>query len=93
VHYAPASLNSLFGSARGLDGNVGLQFQGQASLFSERITPVLDVLIQIGDQRTMRSILTTAPLEDLDRKIYRKLGFMFGDAAPDTDQQLLAGEG
>ena len=37
------------------------------------------------DQRTMRSILTTAPLEDCDRKIYRKPGFMFGDVAPDTD--------
>ena len=41
----------------------------------------------------MWSILTTAPLEDRDRKIYRKPGFMFGDAAPDTEQQLLAGEG
>ena len=41
----------------------------------------------------MRSILTTAPLEDSDRKIYQKPGFMFRDAAPDTDHQLLAGEG
>ena len=41
----------------------------------------------------MRSILTTAPLEDCDRKTYRKPGFMFGDAAPDTNHQLLAGEG
>jgi len=41
----------------------------------------------------MRSILTTAPLEDRDQKIYRKSGFMFGDATPDTDHQLLAGEG
>ena len=41
----------------------------------------------------MRSILTTASLEDSDRKIYRKPDFMFGDAAPDHDRQLLAGEG
>jgi len=41
----------------------------------------------------MRSILTTAPLEDCDRKTYRKPGFMFGDAAPEIDHQLLAGEG
>ena len=41
----------------------------------------------------MRSTMTTAPLEDRDRKIYRKPGFMFGDAAPDTDHQLLAREG
>ena len=41
----------------------------------------------------MRSMLTTAPLEDRDQKIYRKPGFMFGDAAPDMDQQMLAGEG
>jgi len=37
--------------------------------------------------------LTTAPLEDHDQKIYRKPGFMFGDAAPDADHQLLVGEG
>jgi len=41
----------------------------------------------------MRSILTNAPLEDRDGKIYRKPDFMFGDAAPDTEQQLLAREG
>ena len=41
----------------------------------------------------MRSILTTAPLEDSDRRIYQKPGFMFGDAAPDHDRQLLGGEG
>jgi len=41
----------------------------------------------------MRIILATAPLEDRDRKIYGKPDFMFGDVAPDTDHQLLAGEG
>ena len=91
VHYTPRPLNSLFGSARGLDGIVSLQFQGQTFLFSERSTPDCDVLISTGDQRIMRSILTTAPLEDRDQKIYRKPNFMFGDAAPDTEQQLLAG--
>jgi len=30
---------------------------------------------------------------DRDQKIYRKLGFIFVDAAPDMKQQLLAGEG
>ena len=64
VYYTPGPLNSLFGSARGLDGNVSLQFQGQASLFSERSTPDRDALFHTGDQRMMRSILTTAPLED-----------------------------
>jgi len=93
VHYTPGLLNSLLGSAKRLDGNVSLQFQGHASLFSERSTPDRDVLIQVGDQCTMRSILTTASLEDRDRMIYQKPSFMFGDAAPDTDQQLLAGEG
>ena len=76
-----------------LDGNVSLQFQGQASLFSERSAPTRDALIHARDQRTMRSILTTAPFEDSDRRIYRKPGFMFGDAAPDHDRQLLAGGG
>ena len=87
MHYTPGPLNSFSGSARGLDGNISLQFQGQASLFSERSTSDRDALIHTGDQRTMRSILTTAPLEDRDRKIYRKSDFMFGDAAPDTDHQ------
>jgi len=41
----------------------------------------------------MRSISTTAPLEDSDRRIYRKPSFIFGDAAPDNDHQLLAEEG
>ena len=63
------------------------------SLFSERRTPDRDVLIHTRDQCTMRSILTTAPLEDRDQKIYRKLDFMFRDAAPDTEQQLLVREG
>ena len=93
VHYTPGPLNSLFGSARGLDENISLQFQGQASLFCERSTLDCDALIHTGDQRTMRSILTTAPLEDRDRKIYRKPDFIFRDTAPDTDHQLLAGEG
>ena len=93
MHYTPRPLNSLFGSAKKLDGNVSLQFHGQAFLFNKRSTPDRDFLIQIGDQHTMRSILTTSPLEDRDQKIYRKPDFMFGDAAPDTEQQLLAGEG
>ena len=93
MHYTPGPLNSLFGTARGLDGNVSLQFRGQASLFSERSAPGRDVLIYTGDQCTMRSILTTAPLEDCDQKIYQKPSFMFGDAAPDTNHQLLAREG
>ena len=74
VHYTPGPLNSLFGMARGLDGNVSLQFQGQASLFSERSAPSRDALIHAEDQRTMRSILTTVSLEDSDRRIYRKPG-------------------
>ena len=86
------SFEQPFAIVRGLDGNVSLQFQGQALLFSERSAPGRDALIYTGDQRTMRSILTTAPLEDCDQKIYRKPGFMFGDAASDTDRQLLAGE-
>ena len=91
MHYTPGPLNSLFGSIRGLDGNVSLQFQGQALLFSEWSIRGRDALIHTGDQHTMRSILTTAPLEDCDQKIDRKSTFMFGDAAPDTDHQLLTG--
>jgi len=93
VHYTLGPLNNLFGTARGLDGNVSLQLQGQASLFSERSAAGRDALIYVGDQRTMRSILTTTPLEDCDGKVYRRPDFMFGDAAPDPNHQLLVGEG
>ena len=91
--YTPGPSNSLFGMTRGVDGNISLQFQGQASLFSEQSSVVRDTLIHGGDQHTTRSILTTAPLEDVDRRTYRKPDFMFGDAAPDPDHQLQAGEG
>ena len=78
---------------QGLDGHISLQFQGQASLFSEQSSLVRDTLIHGGDQHTTRSILTTAPLEDVNHRTYRKPDFMFGDAAPDPDHQLQAGEG
>jgi len=93
VHYTPDPLNNLFGMTSGADGDISLQFQGQASLFSERSSLVRDTLILSGDQHTTRSILTTAPLEDIDRRIYKKSNFMFGDAASDPDHQLQAGEG
>ena len=72
---------------------MSLQFQGQASLFSEWSSIVRDTLIHSGDQYTTRSILATAPLEDIDRQVYRKPDFMFGDATPDPNHQLQAGEG
>ena len=47
----------------------------------------------MADERVTWSIWTTAPLEDHNRVVYRKPDFMFEEAAPDTDQQLLAGGG
>ena len=44
----------------------------------------------IGDQQTLQSIVSTVALEDNNRGVYRKLAFMFGDAALDSDQQLAA---
>ena len=93
MQYTPGPSNSLFGMTRESDGHISLQFQGQASLFSEQSSVIRDTLIHGGDQYTTRSILTTAPFEDIDRRTYRKPDFMFGDAAPDPDHQLLAGEG
>ena len=37
--------------------------------------------------------MSTTFFEEENRAILRKPDFLFGDAAPDTDQQLLAGEG
>ena len=76
-----------------MDGNVRFQLQGQASLFSDKSSSARDALILKPDQCVTRSILTIAPLEDHNRVVYRKPNFIYGDAAPDTDQQLLAGEG
>ena len=92
VHYAPGPSNSLFGTVGGMDENMRFQFQGQTSLFSERSSTERDTLILKADERVTRSVLTTAPLEDHNRRAHQKSEFMFEDAAPDTDQQLIAGK-
>ena len=76
-----------------MDGSMHFQFQGQASLFSDKSSPERDVLLLIADEHVTRSILTTTPIEDHNRIVYRKPDFMFEVATTDTDQQLLAGEG
>jgi len=73
--------------------NLHFQFQGQVSLFSEWSSTETDALILKTDERVTRSILTTSLLEDYNRIVHQKLEFMFRDAAPDTDQQLIAREG
>ena len=83
----------MFEIVRGMDGNVHFQFQGQTSLFSERSSLERDALILTADKRVTQSTLTSAPLKDHNRVVYQKPDFMFGDATPDTDQQLLAREG
>ena len=53
----------------------------------------MDALILKADKHITRSILTTAPLEDHNQTVHQKSEFLFGDTTPDTDQQLIAGEG
>ena len=48
-------------------------------------SPERDALLLTTDELVIRSILTTALIEDHDRVVYRKSDFMLGDAAPDTD--------
>ena len=69
------------------------QFQGQALFFSDRSSPERDALFFASNEHVTRSILITAPIEDHNWIVYMKLDFMFRDAAPDTDQQLLAEKG
>jgi len=69
-----------------MDRNVHFQFQGQASLFSEKSSPKRDVLTLTADEHVTRSILATAPLKDHNHAEYRKPDFMFRDTAPDIDQ-------
>jgi len=76
-----------------MDESTHFQFQGQASLCSDRSSPEREALLLAADDCITRSILTTAPIKDHNQIVYRKLDIMFGDAAPDTDQQFLAGEG
>ena len=76
-----------------MDGNVCFQIQGQTSLFSNGSTSERNALILRGNERTLRIIISTTVLEGQNRTVYRKSEFIFGDAAPDTDQQLLAREG
>ena len=70
VHYVPGPLNSLFGTVRRMDKKVRFQFQGQASLFSDRISLEKDALILTAGECVTRSILTTAPLKDHNRVVY-----------------------
>ena len=51
-----------------------------------------ETLFFTADECVTRSILTTVPLKDHNRVVHKKSDFMFGDAAPGTDQQLLTRE-
>ena len=84
VRYAPSPTNSLQISKRN-GWELHFQFQGEASLFSDRSSPERDALLLVADERVTRSILTTAPLEDHSRVAHRKPDFMFEDATNDTD--------
>ena len=64
-----------------------------SSLFSDRSSAERDALLLIVDECVTRSILTIASIEGHNCIVYQKSNFMFADAAPDTDQQLLAEEG
>ena len=61
--------------------------------FSDRSSPERDAPLLVANEHVTRSILTTALMEDHNWVIYRIPDFMFGDTKPDTDQQLLIGEG
>ena len=92
VHYAPDPSNTLF-RVRGIDGNIHFQFEGQASLFSEGSTPERNAFISGGDERTLRTIISTAFFEGENWAILRKPNFLFGDVALDTDNNCSPGKG
>ena len=62
-------------------------------LFSEGSTPERNALISGGDERTLRTIISTTFSEGEIRAIFKKPNFLFGDVTLDTDQQPVAGEG
>ena len=92
VHYPTGPLNNLFGSVRGMDSHVHFHFHGQSSPFSDESAPEQYALIHARDQHTLWSILSTAALERSNQAMFQKPTFMFGDAAPCTNQQLLVRE-
>jgi len=61
-------------------------------LFKEGM-PEWSALTLGGDEGTLQCIISKAMFEGENKTIFRKSDFIFGDVAPDTDQQLLAGEG
>ena len=87
------SPNALFGSSQGAGGDATFQFRGNTSLFSDASTPERTTWLDSIGPIVLRSLVSSAPLEGTDRTLYDKPGFLFGDAAPDTDRRLLAGEG
>ena len=72
-----------------MDGHVHFQFEGQASLFSEASAPEWDALIQEGHPCFLRSVFSMIVFEGSSWTQLRKPAFMFGDATPDTENQLL----
>jgi len=74
-------------------GTSASNFRGRALLLSEKSTPERNTLILGGDKRTLHIIISTAVLEVENWTVYRKSKFMFRDAAPDTDQQLIVRKG
>ena len=90
-HVGPLSPNALFGFSE-WTGNAAFQFQGHASLFSEPSTPERSALLSPEGKIILRSIISSAPFEGPYRPIYDKSGFIFGDAAPDPEGKLLAGD-
>ena len=61
-------------------------------MFSEKSTPARDDLLDKCDERTLRSLIITAPFEALRRNRLRKPEFLFGDTTIKTGKQLHAGK-
>ena len=91
--FAYFTVHYILGPLKGMEGSAYFQFQGQASLYSDKSTPEQDALILAADQCTLRSILTTTVLENHNREVCQKPDFTFGDSVLDTDQQIHTGEG
>lgn len=88
----PLSPNNLFGSSRRICRDSVFQFQGHASLFSDPSSPERMTIIFQEEELTLRSIISSARFEDLDKVIYNNPAFMFVDAALDTERRFVAEE-
>ena len=80
---APLLPTSPLGAAQG-DGDPTFKYHGHPPLCNDERSK----LIAVGNERTLRSLISGVRFEGANRAIFDKPGFLFGDADRDEDPKL-----